>query len=201
MRRSTIRAAWLAVAIGLLPGVVQSQPTLRAPAEQVDDLAVYVALLNHPSLPSSSDKRGLVVSKELASPPMWSDEFRRGENLRRFLKKPAPSTIDAFLAAVRQEGALPVALGQRPDVALVPSAELARVLEAPGADWHTFARRYPTARGIVSLSAIAYGDSGNEAMAYLGFSCGLLCGHGLAVVLQRDGARWVAVEHMYLWES
>ena len=38
-------------------------------------------------------------------------------------------------------------------------------------------------------------------MAYLGFSCGLLCGHGLAVVLQRDGSRWVAVEHMYLWES
>ncbi len=202
MRGSTTRVAWLVVAIGLIPGVVQSQPMPGSADQRADDLAVYVALLHHPSLTGASDKRAVVVIKELVKPPLWSDEFRREENLRRFLKKPAPSTIDAFLTAVRREGELPLAVGQRPDVTVVPSAELARELEAPGRDyWRTFARRYPKARGIVSLSAIAYGDSRNEAMAYLGFSCGLLCGHGLAVVLQRDGSRWVAVEHMYLWES
>jgi hypothetical protein len=194
--------AWIVVAIGLIPGVVQTQPTLGAADQRVDDLAVFVALLNHPSLTSASDKRAIVVIKELVSPPFWSDEYRREENLRRFLKKPAPSTIDAFLKAVRREGELPASVGQRPDVTVVPAAELARELEAPGGDsWGAFARRYPQARGIVSLSAIAYGESGNEAMAYLGFSCGLVCGHGLAVVLQRNGSQWVAVEHMYLWES
>jgi hypothetical protein len=202
MRGSTTRVAWLVVAIGLIPGVIQSQPTLGAADQRVDDLAVFVALLNHPSLAGASDKRSVVVTKELVSPPLWSDEYLREENLRRFLKKPAPSTIDAFLKAVQREGEVPVSLGRRPDITVVPGAELARELEAPGPDsWRTFARRYPQARGIVSLSAIAYGESGDEAMAYLGFSCGLVCGHGLAVVLQRNGSQWVAVEHMYLWES
>lgn len=202
MRGSTTLATWLAVAIALIPGVVHSQPTVGAPDHRADDLAVYVALLRHPSLTGTSDKRAVVVNKELVSPPLWSDEFRREENLRRFLKTPAPSTIDAFLKAVRREGELPDSLGQRQGVTVVPADELARELEAPGRDyWGTFARRYPQARGIVSLSAVAYGESRNEAMAYLGFSCGLLCGHGLAVVLLRDGSQWIAVEHMYLWES
>ena len=81
-------------------------------------------------------------------------------------------------------------------------AELARVLEAPGRDyWGTFARQYPDARGILSFSRIAYGPSGKEAMAYLSFSCGFVCGHGLAVVLEERDGHWVAVEHLYLWES
>ena len=134
-------SSWLVVAIGLIPGVVQSQPMPGSADQRADDLAVSVALLHHPSLTGASDKRAVVVIKELVKPPLWSDEFRREENLRRFLKKPAPSTIDAFLTAVRREGELPLAVGQRPDVTVVPSAELARELEAPGRDyWRTFAR-------------------------------------------------------------
>jgi hypothetical protein len=198
-----MRTTWLVLAACMIPVMAGSQSTRGALDDAADDLAVYVALVNHhTSLTSVSGKRAAVVTRELVSPPFPMDEFRREENLRRFLRKPAASTIDAFVTAVRREGELPAALGQRPDVTLVAGGELARVLEAAGRDyWRTFARRYPKARGILSLSAIAYGESRDEAMAYLEFSCGLLCAHGMAVVLQRDEKNWVPVEHMYLWES
>jgi hypothetical protein len=192
----------MAVALCLSSVTLRTEPMPAASDREADGLAVYAALLSHPSLTGPGGKQVVVVKRELVSAEFRVDASGWEQNFRRSLHKAAPSTIDAFLAASRQEGELPAALGQTPGVTLVASAELARVLEAPGRDyWSTFARRYPKARGIVSLSAIAYGESGNEAMAYLGFNCGLLCGHGLVVVLQRDGTRWVPVEHLYLWES
>ena len=189
----------LLVAVTLVAQASQ-QPPERTP----QDVAVFTALVKHPIITSAPGKDGIVLVTETA--PSESElrffEPAGKEYLRRSLRTPAPQTIDEFLKVVRQDGELPAALGEVPGVILVRRADLASLLEAPGRDyWETFVRRYPDACGILSFSRIAYGASGDEVLAYSSFSCGNVCGHGVAVVLQQRDGHWVVVEHLYLWES
>jgi len=203
MRSVVIVIAVLSATTSIWPVAVRAQAAASTPDHVARDVAVFAALLNHPSIRKTSERPGLVVVQDIApQSSLRIDGPQAEERLRRFLRKPEPKTLDEFLRVVRQEGELPTELRQVPGVVLVGRAELERRLEAPGRDyWQLFARYFPKSSGIVSLSRIAYNESGNEAMAYLAFSCGLLCGHGLAVVLQQFDGRWTVVEHMYLWES
>src|SRR5262249_22373984 len=46
------------------------------------------------------------------------------------------------------------------------------------------------ANGLLALSEIAFDQKHNRAVVGYGFRCGMLCGHGAILVLEKVGADW-----------
>jgi len=66
--------------------------------------------------------------------------------------------------------------------------------------WRIFPTRYPGTRGWVRFSAPAYGDAG-DAVVYVTYSCGGLCGEGWLIHLTRAGSEWRVANWLSLWVS
>ncbi|MEO7363207.1 MAG: hypothetical protein ABI120_22935 [Gemmatimonadaceae bacterium] len=60
--------------------------------------------------------------------------------------------------------------------------------------WQGFRETYPTAGGVVLLSAIGYSRSGRIAVVNVKYGCGGLCGEGRVVMLRRESNGWHVVE-------
>ena len=54
---------------------------------------------------------------------------------------------------------------------------------------------------IVRFSRIGFRCDGNQALMYRSQSCGVLCGHGDLVILEKSGNRWQIVLTRMLWIS
>lgn len=178
-------------------------PCSRA-APRDTDLAVYRAVLAHPSvLDGTSKQRGLVVVREMSPErSRFTPSGRSDEYLRRSLREPDPALIAAFRCAATERGAVPEAFGHERNVQLVSDDELRRTLERPGSDyWREFGRRYPRAAGLVSLSPVAYSADGTAAMLHVAFASNALIGHGEAIVLKFVAGAWYVVDHVGTWVS
>jgi len=198
----------IAVTGTLLLGVVSLSAQTNTPcspaAPRDADLAVYRAVLAHPSvLDGKSKKRGLVVVREMSPERSgFRASDRSVDYFRRFLREPDSELIAAFLCSASGHGVVPEALARERDVQLVSEDELQRTLERPGNDfWRSFTRRYPRAAGLVSLSPVAYSAGDTAAMVHVTFAGGLLNAHGEAVVLRLVNRVWYVVEYVHTWES
>ena len=66
--------------------------------------------------------------------------------------------------------------------------------------WRIFRTQYPDARGFVRFSTPAYTDKG-EALVYVTYGCGGLCGEGRIVRLVPGDEGWRVTMSLRLWES
>jgi hypothetical protein len=63
----------------------------------------------------------------------------------------------------------------------------------PDLYWQEFRRRFPEAKGILSVTGIGYSKDGNEALVAVNYGCGGLCGIGRFVTLKRIDRKWIFV--------
>jgi len=176
--------------------------TLAAPSEaQVDrppDLAeVYrtaLGAMEFEPLGSARKKHALIAStfdpggmwRELDQPTLESAPYL---DPRRRLTYARTETIESFLSAIETQKPLPAALGRLPEFLLVQPHD------APKADgWRAFERRHTLAPGVISVSRIGFDRSASQALLYVSFICGSLCGSDSFVLLERDGATWRVVK-------
>lgn len=66
--------------------------------------------------------------------------------------------------------------------------------------WTIFRARYPERRGWFRFSAPAYVDAG-DAVVYVSYSCGGLCGEGWLICLSQVGSGWRITSWLSLWVS
>ena len=76
---------------------------------------------------------------------------------------------------------------------LLVDANEARAITARNG-WRDFERRNALAPGSVSVSRIGFDPSGSQALLYVDFACGSLCGSGRFVLLERVGSTWRVVK-------
>jgi hypothetical protein len=67
--------------------------------------------------------------------------------------------------------------------------------------WATFQRRFHHPSGIVTVSRVAFTESGNTAIASYALICESLCGQGSLVRLDRVKGRWTVSAHAKTWIS
>ena len=65
--------------------------------------------------------------------------------------------------------------------------------------WKDFAAKYPNAAGFTIVSAIAFDASHRQALVYVGNSCGMLCGTGYVVLLEKKKDKWIAAKTAKIW--
>ncbi len=55
--------------------------------------------------------------------------------------------------------------------------------------------------GLVSLSRVGFNRDHNQAVVYMSYVCGGLCGHGFVLLLSKSGDQWQVVNKRRLWIS
>jgi hypothetical protein len=66
-------------------------------------------------------------------------------------------------------------------------------------EWKDFAQKYPNAAGFTIVSAIAFDASHRQALVYVGNSCGMLCGTGYVVLLEKKKDKWIVAKTAKIW--
>ena len=91
-------------------------------------------------------------------------------------------------------------------VTLVSEHEADRLIESKGGreswDEH-FANPRPLRIrvGLITLSRVSFSRDSHRALMYYGYWCGLLCGWGNLVLLERQGDMWIVIAERGLWVS
>jgi hypothetical protein len=67
--------------------------------------------------------------------------------------------------------------------------------------WKDFTKKYPNAAGFTIISAIGFNAAHNQALVYIGNSCGLLCGNGYVVLLDKKKEKWIAAKTAKIWTA
>jgi hypothetical protein len=65
--------------------------------------------------------------------------------------------------------------------------------------WKDFAQKYPNTTGVTIVSAIGFDASHRQALVYVGNSCGMLCGSGYVVLLEKKKDKWMATKTAKIW--
>jgi len=168
-------------------------------APQVPEVAeaeVYRAALTAMTFESlgSTSRRHLLIASTTDPGGLWRGldkatiESAPYLDPRHRLKYARPDAVEAFLQAIEVQRPLPQALRSLPDFLIVEESEL-QALVARG-QLKAFERRHALAPGSVAVSRIGFDASGSQALLYISFSCGSLCGSGTFVLLERDAGRW-----------
>jgi len=70
-----------------------------------------------------------------------------------------------------------------------------------GRGWQEFYSKYPKSAGYWQFSRPGYNSSRDEAMLYVGHSCGGLCGTGHLYLLSKQNGKWTVKNRVMLWIS
>jgi hypothetical protein len=159
---------------------------------------VYRAAIGAIGLESPGAGRRYGVAAQTTDPsPVWrhydADTLRAFPYLdpRHRLSYARPDTVSAFLAGVARTAPVPLDLEGLGPFLLVAESELV----SPAArDWSDLAGRKSLANGVLRLSPIGYSDARAQALVYVQFECGTLCGSGAFVLLERRGSGWRPVK-------
>jgi hypothetical protein len=65
--------------------------------------------------------------------------------------------------------------------------------------WRHFYRANPSANGLLAFSRVGIDPERNHALFYVEYSCGVLCGAGYLVFLQRQSGGWRVVVNKHLY--
>jgi hypothetical protein len=68
-------------------------------------------------------------------------------------------------------------------------------------DWPAFFAAHPDAEGFLTFSAAGFNAEGNQALVYLSYLCGPLCGAGDLYLLVKENGTWQVQQVIGLWMS
>jgi hypothetical protein len=172
-------------------------PQVQPPPNEAEVYRVALEAVEFESLGSRFKKH--VLSASTFDPGgMWrgldEEAIRSAPYLhpRRRLTYARPETVESFLAAIETQKPLPKELRRLPAFLMVDAGEARAITARNG--WRDFERRNALAPGSVAVSRIGFDPSGSQALLYVNFVCGSLCGSGRFVLLERDGGPWRVVK-------
>jgi len=161
--------------------------------EQVNDTtAVYAALLEGEFLRKQGGPWILIDSTEHAG------EFGRRAALR--IPGPSADVIERFSSLRGTHPINVTAIGTHESITVVSRSEI-RQLGDGEQFWTTFQTMYPEARGYLAFAEVAFSQSGDEALVYVSWRCGFLCGRYYIDYLRRTDEGWLVIFHEIVGSS
>ena len=162
----------------------------QAPVADLES-EVYTALLNgltqHGSPP-------IVV---VAAPTISLKKDLSGLEIARRIPEATPAVVDNFVRVGEVPGRVRLdsnALRQGLNVHIAAEGKLREIFhyenERHGNQWELFKTFYKGANGILRLSRVGSDLQSGQAMVLASFECGVQCGSGFLVLMQRKGNAW-----------
>jgi hypothetical protein len=162
-----------------------------------EDYAVYSAiLLDMEKLASSHNKPILIIfgetrSTEYYNPPTW--------DARPPVPQAADETVVHFKSRQKCSSHLQPQFDPAIPYRLAFTKDLVKTLGKGGGGWDEFHKENPKSFGIWHLSPIGYNTKGTEALVYVEYACGGLCGSGELFVVAKENGHWRLKNQIRLW--
>jgi uncharacterized membrane protein len=167
-----------------------------------DDAAIYSTALSKVILKDRDDKRQIVLLLSRTSsaypPGMAAFTASSTPDKKELLDAASTATKNDFDAKAKLNCDLTTTAALSGGVVFMSPAERDEFFSKPSG-WKDFAAKYPSAAGFTIVSAIAFDASHRQALVYVGNSCGMLCGTGYVVLLEKKKDKWVAVKRAKIW--
>jgi hypothetical protein len=206
-----IRPLLIITAILMAPcarGAQKPSPSAQSPsaatcATSPDDAAIYSAALTKVILKDRNDRRQLVLlSQTSAGYPAGMASFTASStpDRKELLDSASNETKSDFDAKAKLNCHLTRSTGLKTSVVFMAPAERDELF-SKASGWRDFAQKYPNAAGFTIVSAIGFNHSHNEALVYIGNSCGMLCGGGYVVRLEKRKDKWIATKTAKIWNA
>ena len=180
----------------------QSPSALCTPSEV--DAAIYSAAFNKVILKGRDDKRQIVLlSRTSTAYPPGMAAFTASETPERkeLLDAAATATKIDFDAKTKLLCDLAANAGLSASVVFVSVNDRDEIFSKNTDPWKDFTKKYPNAAGFTIVSAIGLNAAHNQALVYVGNSCGMLCGSGYVVLLEKKKDKWIAAKAAKIWFS
>ena len=121
------------------------------------------------------------------------------------LRKKAPALQGTTIAAFLEANAKPALLRRslHPAIAyeLVDSTQLESAFGKNRDGWSEYYKRFPGSQGILTFSRVGFSADGTQALFFFTNQCGVLCGTGQYVVMEKRNGSWVAEKEIMKWIS
>ena len=172
-------------------------------ATSPDDDAIYSAALTKVILKDRNDRRQLVLlSQTSAGYPAGMASFTASSapDKKELLDSASTETKSDFDAKAKLNCDLTRNTELKTSVVFMTAAERDELFSKTRG-WRDFAQKYPNAVGFTIVSAIGFNHSHNEALVETGNSCGMLCGTGYVVRLEKKKDKWIATKTAKIWNA
>ena len=83
---------------------------------------------------------------------------------------------------------------------LISQEELAKIFGG-NLNWSNFHKKYPDTGGFSTFSRVGFSKDGLQALVFVGWSCGGLCGEGNYYFLKKENGEWKVVTKEMVWIS
>ena len=182
---------------------IQSKPPAPKCDLSDEDYKAFSAVLDgfgRPEDPEEAWKgKEILVSDVTAQPGLTASKwgpwgFRSNSNAA-----PAKETEAAFRSNANDVCQIEANLHSANPYKLVEHATLEQIFKKGG--WEEFYRKYPNAAGFWDFSRPGYNEARNEAVLYVGHSCGDLCGTGHLFFVAKENGQWRVKNRLMLWIS
>jgi hypothetical protein len=204
------RRILLAAGIVLVPSACRAQKPPEAAAQSspavctpsADDAAIYSAAFNKVVLKDRDDKRRIILlSRTSTAYPPGMAAFTASETPERkeLLDAAGTATKIDFDAKAKLMCDLATNAGLSASVVFVSVNERDEIFSKNTDPWKDFTNKYPNAAGFTIVSAIGLNTAHNQALVYVGNSCGMLCGSGYVVLLEKKKDKWIATKTSKIW--
>jgi hypothetical protein len=185
-RRHTITVATSTLFFVCLMLQAQTNLSSQSAATYADSEAykIYETLLSADWTMRVAHARRLLIQAQTGSP--------------EFCLKPAAESatvlqpiFDSFVTLNKAAWLLQPKLSLSTPYEFASREDLERFFRSGGTGWEGFAKRYPdSAHSYTVLSPVAFNADKTIAVAYMGHSCGNLCGGGTFYVLEKKDGVW-----------
>jgi hypothetical protein len=183
------------------PSEPAQSASTSACATSPDDAAIYLAALTKVVLKNRDDKRQIVLLSQTSAgypPGMAAFTASSTPEKNELLDSAATATKNDFDAKAKLNCDLTATAELSAAVVFMSSKE-SDELFSKVSEWKDFAQRYPNAAGFTIVSSIAFDASHRQALVYVGNSCGMLCGTGYVVLLEKKKDKWIAAKTAKIW--
>jgi len=204
MLRVTLITALLALS-GARDAQKPSEPAQSAStaacATSPDNAAIYLAALTKVVLKDRDDKRQIVLLSQTSAgypPGMAAFTASSTPEKKELLDSASTATKNDFDAKAKLNCDL-TANAELSAAVVFMSPKESDELFSKVSGWKDFAQKYPNAAGFTIVSAIAFDASHRQALVYVGNSCGMLCGTGYVVLLEKKKDKWIAAKTAKIW--
>lgn len=199
--------ALLLLVLSSIPADTKAQASTAASAIPIctvtaEDVTVYAAVLNNFGKPDNAHRErvtpDLMVADTTVNPKDYSGQGGLGSRLKL---KAELQTIANFDVRVRSACSLGSRWGKRGSVQIVSAEYLADFFKHRSDGWQDFYNKYPKSGGYFDFSTVGYNSAHSEALAYVGYHCGWMCGTGELLLLEKQAGKWHVENRTVAWVS